>query len=377
MQDPEAILRAATMALQGLLPPSPPGETPALPAPLPVALTTQRDTLLLVDAGGGPLTPLLSWREREHIEDPGRRGALLGDADLDGASARPLERWLADALAALFAPRPGPAARPVLELIHAGGDKNCEYLALGASPGRPDLGALSLGSAIALGVAVGSDRPRPMPRPGVVVSRAAGSPPLSSPGSPTSTGRGWNVETGILSGMEGMALSSGLFGSPPHEGPLPTPPAEPRRSRLRVVPHFGGALDDPGATARILVDPPSGPPRPFDPAFGDAAPTPDEVALAWARGVAFELARLRPVLEAVSGTPLRQVRVGGGGLGGEAGGRAWMRVLEEALHLPIEIDPDPWAGCRGAVLALGHAVEPARRNPAAAPDSETSTDGGG
>jgi sugar (pentulose or hexulose) kinase len=46
--------------------------------------------------------------------------------------------------------------------------------------------------------------------------------------------------------------------------------------------------------------------------------------------------------------------VGGGG----ASDPAWIPLLRQALGLPVEGVPDPWAGCRGALLATGFLVAP-------------------
>jgi sugar (pentulose or hexulose) kinase len=359
VQDPRALLRVAREALGAL------ADRPPVPGALPsrrvVALTTQRDTLLLVDPDDRPLTPLLSWRERSHLEDPEMRARLLGpDGPATGVPTS-LERWLARALARELGGD---------EVVLAGGDKNCEYLALGATPEHPGVGVVSLGSAITLGVGVAASEP-PRPVPGVVISPAAG-----ASGSPPA----WNVETGILSGMEGLRRTASWLGVADWTGPLPDPARTRHDPRLRVVPHFGGALDDLSSRPRLLLDLPEGP---FERAPGDLANpsdtplTPATIALAWARGVAAELARLRPRLESVSGTPLRLLRIGGGGLGGEEGAPRWRHFLEEALALPVEADPDPWSGCRGAVLAVGGRADPHLTKPEAGSASETSPPGTG
>jgi sugar (pentulose or hexulose) kinase len=288
-----------------------------------LSLTTQRDTLLGVDREGRAVTPLLSWRDRRRLGDLAGRRDLLAELPSLGPAAGgsgpprrvlPLEAWLLERWSA-GPPVPGLEG---VEVVHAGGDKNCEYLALGVAPDAPSLAAISLGSAISLGMAVGGDTP-PEPVSGVVVTKAAG-------------GHGWNVETGILSGMQGRQLAAERAGVHPWTGPLPLRP-EPD---LCCVPHFGGALDDP--TAEGIWEGPGGGAAPLDPS---------RVARAWAEGVARELARLRPRVERVAGATVERVRVCGGG----AMDPAWGAILEGALRVPVTLVEDPWTGCRGAVLA--------------------------
>jgi sugar (pentulose or hexulose) kinase len=343
VQDPEAVAARAEEALDGLV--------RLLPSSifLRVALTTQRDTLLLVGADGGdpPRSPLLSWRERRHLEDPELRARLLGGASIAaGARLLSLERWLLERWSGGI-PVPGLAGAPVR---WAGGDKNCEYLAAGATPDRPEFAVISLGSAIALGVAVpGTDPPPVRASTGVVVSPMAGGPP------------GWNVETGILSGVQGMGDAAAWAGVPAWSGPLP--PVEAGEG-LGVVPHFGGALDDPAARPRLeevragpervsaetrSASPASTPVAPAT-AFAGAGPhTPERVAAAWARGVVRELRRLLPGVEAAGGTPVERLVLVGGG----ASDPGWEDYFREGWGLPVSRVDDPWIGCRGAVEATG------------------------
>ncbi|CAN5808259.1 hypothetical protein BH23GEM11_BH23GEM11_01980 [soil metagenome] len=353
VQDPAGILARAAEVLSALGPGPGAGEPPAarprvgLPR---VAFTTQRDTLLLVSSGKTgragppvPLTPLLSWRERRHLEDSVIRRTLL-DGSTDpfepghDARAIPLEAWIVEAWAGGIPIAGFEGAR----LHFAGGDKNCEYLALGVHPGEPAVGAVSLGSAISLGVAMGGSS-APEPLLGVVVTPMAGGPPGL---------QGWNVETGLLSGMGGRDQAAALAGVEPWQGVLPVeagPISEGTGARFTFLPHFGGALDDPAAAPEFRT--PDG--SLLEPSAGRDAGmlTPASVARAWAEGVVCELARLRLRLEQVAGTQLEELRLGGGG----ATDPAWIPLLERGMKLPVTAVGDPFAGCRGAVIAAGWA----------------------
>ncbi|TVP47823.1 MAG: hypothetical protein EA350_04290 [Gemmatimonadales bacterium] len=354
VQDPRQLLVLATEVLAALgIAPVPEGAAEAGPeqaAGVPrVAFTAQRDTLLLVSSAPGegdptpsPLTPLLSWRERRYLEDPDLRQILLSGAPeapafAAGTRALALEDWILECWGEGL-PLAGLGGAPIR---FAGGDKNCEYLAMGVHPGDPRVGAVSLGSAISLGAATEGVRPEPVP--GVVVSPSAGGCP------------GWIVETGILSGMGGRDLAARLAGVGPWSGELPreaVPAATGQEPGIRLVPHFGGALDDLEATPQFLH--PDG--STLDPAAPGAAGllTPERVARAWAEGVARELSRLRPRLEQVAGTRLLELRLAGGG----AGDPAWVPLLEHALGLPVTEVGNAFAGCRGAVIAAGWAERP-------------------
>jgi sugar (pentulose or hexulose) kinase len=305
-----------------------------------VAFTTQRDTLLLVDAVGRPLTPLLSWRERRHLADPEARRRLFPPGGCRGeeppGDPLPLEQWL------LMRWREGIPVSGVerARARYAGGDKNCEYLALGATPQDPSLAVVSLGSAITLGVAMAAAR-APVPVPGAVVSPAAGQGEDGS--------AGWNVETGILSGMQGLAEAAALAGVDPWGGALPETP----ETAWVCVPWFGGALDDLDARGGVWAAARPGSVRTHPsglPANGPAGLTPPRLARVWAQGVAAELARLVPRVEEVTGVSIREVRVTGGGV--SRGGQVWAELLRAALRRPVRVVDDPWTGCRGAVMAL-------------------------
>jgi len=349
VQEPRQLLATATEVLAALAPAlaAERRDLAAADAVPRLAFTAQRDTLLLLpprsgDGGGAPspVTPLLSWRERRHLEDPDLRRALLsGEPGVsDGAAhARPLalQDWVLECWGAGVPLEGFEGAR----LRFAGGDKNCEYLAMGVHPGAPGVGAVSLGSAISLGMATGGERP-PEPVPGVVITGMAGGTP------------GWNVETGILSGMGGRGLAARLAGVQPWSGALPgadDPPEEEAGPGIRIVPHFGGALDD--LEARPQFQRPDG--TPLDPATARAAGllTSESVARAWAEGVAWELSRLRPRLEQVAGRPLAELRLAGGG----ARDPAWIPLLERGMGLPVTEVGGAFAGCRGAVIAAGWA----------------------
>lgn len=286
-----------------------------------VVFTAQRDTLLWVDPDGTPQSPLLSWRVRAHLEDLGLRGALLagrqtgkGDRTApEGAfetfTPLPLEDWLLRRWAR------GVPGAGVCPAQFAGGDKNCEYRAFGVgAPGAdPGLGALSLGTAITLGMSASGpagNGVRPVAHRGAVVS-------------PDGKGA-WHVETGVLSGVGGLDLALAAAGvASTHTGG--TPPDSPWDDEVFVFPHDGGAVDDGGRTGRVFAP-------------HDAGPT--RIQQGWMLGVAAELRRLRPALEATAGTPLRALWVGGEG---------WGELLSAILDLPVTEVGDPLMGCRGAV----------------------------
>lgn len=335
VQDVEGVARVAEAALEAL-------DLAGLD--LNVAFTTQRDTLLLVDAVGRPLTPLLSWRERRHLADAESRQWLLSSAapevgdGPDPPRPLPLEQWL---LHRWRSGIPVPGLRGTIP-VYAGGDKNCEYLALGATPHRPSRAVISLGSAISLGVAMAAKHP-PVPVPGTVITPAAGS-------AASGAQRGaWNVETGILSGMPGLEEAAALAGVEAWGGPIPATSED----AWICIPWFGGALDNPDARGGVWLAAPSGSVR-TDPS-GPRAPglpglTPPRLARVWAQGVAAELARLAPRVEQVTGVSIRDVRVTGGGVA--RGGQVWAELFRAALRRPVRVVDDPWAGCRGALMAL-------------------------
>lgn len=372
-QETGPILEAAAAALEALH--LPPGSV-AL-----VALTGQRDTSLLVDRAGRPLTPLLSWRDTRAeghpsiwdvllTEDPTLRQSARGGrsltswlagtwtghpaeseatlpVSLQGESRERLSVLLsgvAEAPPAGLVPPLSPIGAPVGRLgpelpapfrgvpLHiAAGDKNCEYLAMGiAGPGR---GGISLGSAISFGVLSPhrGEGPPSVPR-GVVRTGAA------------ATGR-WNLETGLVGGMDGRNWLEAMLGirdpsTPPVDGAPHLRVDDLRGSAVWVddvwcLPHFAGALDHAGASATLV-------------GLRDGV-TSAHILQAWMQGVAAELRRLRPLLEEAGGVTLSRVAVGGGGAGGPEGAR-WGPLLARALDLPVEVVDDPWTGCRGAVM---------------------------
>jgi len=370
-QETGPILEAAVSALEALE--LAPGSV-AL-----VALTGQRDTSLLVDGAGHPVTPLLSWRDTRGVGHPSLWDVLLEEEPAlrrTARGARSLTSWLAEAwtghpaetlatlpvslqggswtrLEALLPPGavPGTPLLPTLVPIGAplaplgpglpdafrgvpfhltAGDKNCEYLAMGIDgPGR---GGISLGSAISFGILSShrGEAPPAVPR-GVVPIRGA-------------LAERWNLETGLLGGMDGRSWLEGILAPGPtgtgSAGGAIGPGAGPSRDvpwvdDLWCLPHFAGALDHAGATGTLV-------------GLREGV-TPGDVLQAWMQGVAGELRRLRPLLEEAGGEPLSQVVVGGGGAGDDEGGR-WGPLLALALTLPVEVVDDPWTGCRGAVL---------------------------
>lgn len=308
-----------------------------------VAFTTQRDSHLGFDAEGAPLTPVRSWRAQwDHGSE--QRAAS------QGPTQHRLENWLRTpwvqkrwaAVMAGWGVQDG-------EVFYAGGDKNCEYLALGVSPDAPGIAGLSMGSAIAMGVAVtqreGSEE---------IVPHALPSGVVASTGVAPSGDRVWHLETGVLSGMDGLTLALQAFGFPAWKGPLPRgdTTAPWGHQSLVCIPHFGGALDDLAAGPRFWLRSggDEGPWVDFQPTPGDPLPvTAPQVARAWGEGVVAELARLRPRLEVAAGLRITEVRVAGGGV--ETAD--WDELLSKGLEVPVRVVSDPWLGCRGAVQIAG------------------------
>jgi sugar (pentulose or hexulose) kinase len=352
LQDASGIWEAATQALCGL----------PLRGVVHLAITTQRDTILWIDAAGRPVSPLLSWRVRAALEDPVRRAELLagwGVTDRPNdpeARPIPLEAWILECWTQGQKIGDGTLGR----VIHAGGDKNCEYAALGVDPARSGVAALSLGSAIAMGMATPrspapSEAPPPLP-PGVVANAGH-----TVSGAPV-----WHLETGILSGMDGLDLALSMAGLPPWSAGIiaaPSLPADgrPAAPQLRITPHFGGALDDPDALPRLFWEPAR---EDLDPDPDPAALTPEQVARAWAEGVVAELVRLQPRLEAAAGHPITELHVCGGGV--ETGD--WGTWLGRGLGIPVHVHPDPWLGCAGAVRLAQAQTNAACASPDACPD---------
>lgn len=355
MQDPLQVRHAGEAAIQCL----------GLAGPVHLALTTQRDTLLRIDQDGEPVSSLLSWRVRHHLEDPERR--LREQPQAREGSRVSLEEWILRSWRRGWSWHGSHGSMPQLvSLVLVGGDKNTEYLALGLCPEEPQIAGLSLGSAIALGVAFPWCPTRPDLPPGVVASEGRAQPVEHLGGVPGGVHPVWHLETGILSGMGGLEQLFRTLGLPPWEGPLPHGDG----AGLRCIPHFGGALDDLDAHPQLffteahraadlwatsekergregvnlLERSPSDSAHPM--------PSPQALAEAWAQGVVDELQRLRPRLEAVTGRPIQQVRVTGGGtLAG-----SWADRLARTLGVSVVLYPDPWMGCRGAVMAAGGPV---------------------
>jgi hypothetical protein len=401
VQDARGVRAAGEQAIRAL----------AVRSPFELAFTTQRDTVLLTDVDDNPVSPLLTWRVRGDLDDPERRARRLaswGLADEPRAGVRhhqhrTLEAWLAEvwrARAGMGMGIPGLLAAP-LRITHAGGDKNCEYRALGVGPSAPGVAGLSLGSAIAMGLAIAKGDNRlalpepPSPSPPPLPAGVVRSPGVGGAGEPV-----WHLETGILSGMGGLDLALSALGLPAWEGPLPLGPADddgrgPRVGdgtlRLCLIPHFGGALDDLEARGRLLVwrdsdpdgragledavdlltgpamhapagDAPAGdaPAATGLEAGADAGVDADSVARAWISGVVAELVRLRPNLEQAAGQAITELRVAGGGV--RAAGD-WGSRLAQAFGIPVRMHEDPWLGCRGAILAAGaRTLEPIRHD---------------
>jgi sugar (pentulose or hexulose) kinase len=317
-----------------------------------VCLATQRDTVVLVDDAGAALTPLVSWRDRRDLVHGSLWDAFAEEGDvLRGAgSVRSLashltSRWVGRAVeAAGTVPRHlwgsaldrvravGPLALAHPEVVPVGsavgavtgsvlhvcgGDKNCELLGSGVtSAGK---GALSLGSAIGLGMLADGSTDPPA---GVVLTHA------SIPGR-------WNVETGLAGGLEGERFLRDL-------APVLPPLASQFVLAGMIAPYFAGALDAPEAL-------------PLFDGIGDSTP-PEVVHQAWTQGVLCELRRLRPALETAAGSPLEDLVV----TGGRAADAAWVQLAADALQLPTRPLADPWAGARGAVAAALTAEPPER-----------------
>lgn len=315
-----------------------------------VGLVTQRDTALVLDATGTAGRDLISWRDVRHVRHGSIWDALAAEPGLlpDGPlRVRSLtsylaERWTGEAaetegtrprhlsppaLARLHAlrsdvdaPRTVSAGEPVavaregaplptgVPLVLSSGDKNAELVGAGVTV--PSRAGISLGSAISLGLMVQGDRP--LDAPGSVITAAA----LSE---------GWNVETGLVVGLQGLDLLRRLSGR------QELAPDDRWRADLWCIPAFAGALDQPRAVGMLAGL------RETTTAF--------DLARAWAQGVACELARLAPSIEDAGG-PIEDVRVYGGGAD-----TGWQRLLADVLDRPVRLVDDPWCGARGALIA--------------------------
>jgi sugar (pentulose or hexulose) kinase len=153
---------------------------------------------------------------------------------------------------------------------------------------------------------------RPQDIPGAVISAAA----LSD---------GWNIETGLVVGLQGLDLLRRMASQPE------LAPDARWRTDLWCIPAFAGALDEPRAIGMLA-------------GLRETTSAAD-LARAWAQGVACELARLAPCVEAAGG-PIADVRVYGGGA--DIG---WQRLLADVLDRPVRLIDDPWCGARGALIA--------------------------
>lgn len=333
----EAVERAREAAAES-------GERPGI-----LALTTQRDTLVLCDDRGDPLTDLISWRDTRELEHGTLWDALATKSSellsrvrrIRSLNSYLTERWVglavetpstlprhlvgrpAERLAELCAegvdlPRVAPLGSEAgalpggTGLFVTAGDKNCELLGAGVvSAGRA---GVSLGSAISLATAVGGARPE-LPPGGVLTTGAVDGL--------------WNVETGLIVGMLAERLWRSLLGERLKISAALLP-------SLWCVPSFAGTLDCPtlpGALVGLTE-----------------ATTAADVYQAWAQGVVGEVRRLRPILEVATGQPLREVVVTGGGA--VIAAPAWISLLANGLGLPVARPTGDWAGARGAVLTV-------------------------
>jgi sugar (pentulose or hexulose) kinase len=341
-----------------------------------VALCVQRDTAVLLDVRGRPVTDLISWRDARHLRHGSVWDALAAAApELSGpVRARSLaslltERWTGTA-AENDATRPRHLAEPYLARLQAllpeadlpetmaigarvgeargdvlpsgvplhlaAGDKNAELL--GASIRAPGTAGLSMGSAISLGICLPGARPPD--GPGRVIT------PAAQPGA-------WNVETGLPVGTGALEVWRGWAGS------SDIAPGPGWVWSLWCVPVLAGALDgsaSPGVLAGI----------------GEHT-TIDDVCRAWAQGVLCEIARLAAFLEG-DADPIREVVVYGGGAT-----TVWRDLVADVLDRPVRLLEDPWRGARGAVasalFASGHCEDAEQLLSAADPGSVRLTPG--
>jgi sugar (pentulose or hexulose) kinase len=319
-------------------------------SPVLVGLATQRDTAIVLDAEGVPGRDLISWRDVRHVRHGSIWDALAAEpgvlpdgpvrvrslssylaerwtgeaAETEGTRSRHLGAAALDRLRALRSdvdvPRSVGAGEPIagardnaplprgVPLILSSGDKNAELVGAGVTA-RARAG-ISLGSAISLGMMVRGDRPQDIP--GAVISAAA-------------LADGWNVETGLVVGLQGLDLLRRMSSQPE------LAPDGRWRTDLWCIPAFAGALDQPRALGMLV-------------GLRETT-TASDLARAWAQGVACELARLAPCVEAAGGV-IEDVRVYGGGA--DAG---WQRLLADVLDRPVRLVDDPWCGARGALIA--------------------------
>lgn len=314
-----------------------------------VALTTQRDTLLVFDEAGTALTPLISWRDRRaqthasiwdalgeechgFLDRAGRVRSLASHlterwsgvpAESEGGVSRHLSDRSLDKLEArsgrvVDRPRTvatGSVVGPIVSgplrdrlLFLSSGDKNCELLAVVGDDNRE--AGLSLGSAVSLGLPGRGSLSDGDVRSGVVVTGSAW------PG-------GHDLETGLVTGLDwgesvcgSMGAPVALTGSFAEDG--------------WCLPHVRGALDR--ADARGLF-------------WGDAPR--DRAFDLWAQGVLCEVRRLRPALESSAGGRIESVVLSGGG----ALSDAWSRLAAGFMGVPVRASSDRFRGAWGAVAS--------------------------
>ncbi|MGI9038966.1 MAG: FGGY family carbohydrate kinase [Gemmatimonadota bacterium] len=329
-----------------------------------VAITTQRDTVVTLDAEGHPSSELVSWLDRRWLDAGSLWDALVMDGEAQPAAVRSLTSFLTEAWtgravesratvprdlsgaahdrlvafagAAVDLPAVLPIGAPAgaLNLPHAGkaalhvtaGDKNCELL--GGGVRSPVTAGLSLGTGISLGTLAGGavdgvleceepgNEGGREEEPGVVQTRAA------------LYGR-WNLEVGLLGAWDAPGLRAALRS---HGGP----DAQLQRD-VFCVPYYGGALDTPGAR----------------PVFAGLPAEADGSLLlqAWAQGIVGELRRMRPALERASGAALESVVLSGG----HSDSSGWPQLVADGLALPVRAAGDAWLGAIGAVAAVEEA----------------------
>lgn len=326
-----------------------------------VAITTQRDTVVTLDANGDPSSELVSWLDRRWLDAGSLWDALALDREVPPAAVRSLTSFLTEAWTGravesratvprdLSRPARGrllafagpsvdvPAVLPVgapagaLNLRHAGqaalhvtaGDKNCELL--GGGVRSPLIGGLSLGTGISLGTLAGGTVEGAVE--GYEIGREAEQGVVRT--AAALAGR-WNLEVGLQGAWEAPGLRAALNS---RRGPDPL-----LRGDVFCVPYYGGALDAPDA--RPVLD---GLPSDADGSL---------LLQAWAQGIVGELRRMRPALERASGAALEIVVLSGGHFGSSG----WAQLVADGLSLPVRAAGDPWFGAIGAVAAVEEAA---------------------
>ena len=202
-----------------------------------------------------------------------------------------------------------------------GGDKNCEILC--SMTLSVSSAALSLGTALSVGVTVANSAPFRQP-------------PLWTTAAPIHGW--WTVEAGVPAGLSSLDWVTAVRGFA--AGRVPHAVAPPTRDGLVVVPFWLGHVEQPEAGGLIAGLRPS----------HDAG----ALRLAALEGLALESRRSIEAIERAGGQPIQDVRLVGGG----AGDPLLCTVIAAVLNRRVWVAADALAGARAAAAVASLAVRP-------------------